>query len=324
MNSTQSSLAYFLDLEPEVEDFRAAVIDGLSENPKWIPPKFFYDAPGSKLFDQICELEEYYVTRTELAIMRQFGSQIGERIGPRARIIEYGCGSSLKIRALLDALIEPSSYVAIDISREHLRATAEEIAVDYPALEVGGVCADFTAKLDLPDDASGGGRVVGFFPGSTIGNQTPDEARAFLQGVRAEVGDSGGLLIGVDLEKDVEILNAAYDDRAGVTAAFNINLLHRMKRELGAVLNVDGFEHVALFNADKKRVEMHLRATSPQTIILDGNSFSFAEGETIHTENSHKYSLDNFAALAEQTGFAVVAAWTDPDELFSVQFLEAK
>jgi dimethylhistidine N-methyltransferase len=324
MTTADQKLAYFLDLEPEVDDFRSAVIEGLSSAQKWVPPKFFYDAEGSKLFDKICDLDEYYVTRTELFLLNTHGEEIGSCIGPRARIIEYGCGSSLKIRALLDALNDPTDYVAIDISREHLRMTAEGIAVDYPSLSVGAVCADFSMRLDLPErQESSAGRTVAFFPGSTIGNQIPSEAREFLVRVRQEIGDEGGLLIGVDLEKDEPTLRAAYNDQAGVTGAFNLNLLHRMKRELGAELTVENFIHDAPYNPDERRIEMHLRSLCRQTIRLGADEFQFEEDETIHTENSHKYSLERFAKMAEDTGFRVKSVWIDPQQLFSVQYLEA-
>lgn len=317
-------LAFFLDLKPKLEDLRSAVVEGLSKEQKSIPPKFFYDDAGSVLFDEICELPEYYVTRTEIGILQANAKEIGEAIEPRATIIEYGCGSSLKIRSLLDALIDPAGYVAIDISREHLRNTAVGIANDYPDLHVGAICADFTSEFAVPDDtAMPIERTVGFFPGSTLGNQRPGEAQEFLAGVRRQIGDDGGLLIGVDLRKNVDRLHAAYNDSAGVTAAFNLNLLTRIKRELGAELDVSGFVHDAFFNAKKSRVEMHLKSLSAQTITIDDHVFEFAAGETIHTENSHKYDLTEFADFVKPAGFTVASVWTDDKTLFSVQYLKA-
>ena len=321
----ESQLAYFLDLKPEVEDFRTAVINGFSANPKWLPPKFFYDDAGSKLFDQICATPEYYVTRTEIALMEERADEIAALSGPAAKIIEYGCGSSVKIRALLDALVDPAIYIAIDISREHLRGTVMGIAADYPQLQVGAICADFTNGIALREDSfTQGNRILGFFPGSTIGNQTPSEAAVFLSRVRGQVGDNGALLIGVDLKKDPDILNAAYSDKQGITAAFNLNLLHRMKRELDADIDINAFEHAAFYNAEIGRVEMHLKAARPVTVRVAEHAFSFAAGETVHTENSYKFEISEFQALASAAGFRTSAAWTDDQRLFSIHFLEAK
>ena len=276
------------------------------------------------LFDQICELPEYYVTRTEIGILEAQAAEIGRAVGAGATIIEYGCGSSLKIRTLLDALIDPAGYIAVDISREHLRKTAQGIAADYPGLKVGGICADFTDDFSVPHDIGMPmDRIVGFFPGSTLGNQRPGEALEFLKGVRRQVGDHGGLLIGVDLRKNLDVLHAAYNDSAGVTAAFNLNLLIRIKRELGADLDVEAFAHEAFFNKKKSRIEMHLKCLRAQEIKIDGQVFAFAEGETIHTENSHKYDLAEFKDFVRPAGFDVTAVWTDDQELFSVQYLEA-
>ena len=319
-----NSATYFVDHEPEVEDFRAAVLAGLSASPKSVPPKFFYDEPGSNLFERICQTEEYYVTRTEIDLLRDKGPEISELAGSQTVVVEYGCGSSRKIRALLDNLEAPAEYVAIDISREHLGRVVEDIAGDYADIKVGGICADFSAGLELPREAGlNGERKLGFFPGSTIGNMSPGEARGFLMGVRRQVSEDGALLIGVDLKKDEQVLNAAYNDAEGVTAAFNLNILHRMNRELDGQIDVDEFEHLAFYNPDEGRIEMHLKSRTDQTALIAGRQFDFARGETIHTENSYKFHIEDFSELAGQAGFATEAVWTDADALFSIHYLSA-
>jgi len=322
--SAPDGLAYFIDMKPEVEDFRAAVLSGFSSSPKTLPPKFFYDDRGSHLFNAICETPEYYVTRTEIALLRHIGPELSGHAGPTASVIEYGCGSAEKIRSLLSALENPVEYVAIDISRAHLIATASDIARDYSSVRVGAICADFTGELALPDrTGEGAQRRIAFFPGSTIGNQTPEEAVEFLKRIRRVVGDGGGLIIGVDLKKDTDILNRAYNDADGYTADFNLNLLHRMKKELNAAVNPDQFEHLAFYNEDKGRIEMHLTSKIDQTVGIAGESFSFRKGETIHTENSYKYDISEFAAIAAKAGFFVETTWADPDDLFSIHFMAA-
>jgi dimethylhistidine N-methyltransferase len=313
-----------LDLKPRVEDFKSAVIAGLSADPKAIPPKFFYDKRGSDFFYRICETPEYYVTRTELGMLDDLGPEIARLAGPAASVIEFGCGSAEKIRKLLAALDAPADYVAIDISRDHLLASAEEIAIENPDLNVSAICADFSQAFDLPDDfCDGAGRRLAFFPGSTIGNQTPGEAEDFLRHVRGVIGAGGALLIGVDLKKDIGRLNAAYNDATGETAGFNLNLLHRMKSELRAEVDPDRFTHRAFYNADQGRIEMHLKSVDAQTVRLDGHEFAFAAGETIHTECSYKYEIAEFTALARRAGFGVRKSWTDAERLFSIHFLEA-
>ena len=310
-----------LDFEPAAADFAAAVIAGLSAHPKSIPPKFFYDARGSDIFNRICATEEYYVTRTEVALLAEIGADIAKHAGPGVSVIEYGCGSSDKIRSLLDCLDSPAEYWGIDISRDHLLRSADAIGRDYPGVAVHAVCADFASPLQLPGDM--GGRRRAFFPGSTIGNQTPKEAEVFLAGVRRVVGEDGGLLIGVDLRKDLDRLNRAYNDAAGHTADFNLNLLHRMRAELGAEVDPDGFQHRAFFNEEESRIEMHLAAKGAQTIRLGTREFAFADGETIHTENSYKYDIAGFQALAARAGFEAVQCWTDGESLFSIHFLRS-
>lgn len=317
-------IAYFIDLQPEVEDFLSAIIEGFSKKQKSLPPKFFYDAYGSQVFDEICKTPEYYVTRTEIALMKQIGGEIGELAGTGSVVVEYGCGSSLKIRALFDALIDPVEYMAIDISKKHLINTAEEIAADYPGLRVGAICADFSAPLQWPAQADqSGGRRLAYFPGSTIGNQTPDEAREFLVRVRQMVGGAGSLLIGVDLKKDTAILNRAYNDAAGHTADFNLNLLRRMNNELGASIDLAHFEHQAFYNEQASRIEMHLVSKAEQVLKIDGRDFQFQAEETIHTENSYKYSAAEFIEMAEGCGFKSVRSWVDEYNLFSIHYLDA-
>ncbi|MDD9905592.1 MAG: L-histidine N(alpha)-methyltransferase [Rhodospirillaceae bacterium] len=316
-------LAFFVDLEPAVADFQESVIEGLSKTPKQLACKFFYDEVGLDLFGKICETEEYYVTRTELALMRQIGPELAELAGPQRTVIELGSGSDLKIRLLLDALTAPAQYVPIDISPVHLRASAEAVASDYPETRVGAVCADFTAPLSIPADAievTDGAR-LGYFPGSTIGNLTPMEAESFLRGLHPLLGPNGALLIGVDLRKDTGRLNRAYNDAAGYTAAFNLNILHRIAGELDSSIDPAGFEHYAFYNEAEGRIEMHLRSRHQQSIRVGESRFELAADELIHTENSYKYSLDGFAALAASAGYRSAARWTDAEDLFSIHYL---
>jgi dimethylhistidine N-methyltransferase len=307
------------DLAPEVEDFRAAVWASLARRPRTLPCKFFYDAAGSALFDRICELPEYYPTRTELAILEACATELAELAGPGRVLVEYGSGSSTKVRVLLRALI-PAAYLAIDISREHLLAATTALAGEWPGLRVLAVCADYVAPLRLPALADAGAR-LGFFPGSTIGNFTPLEAARFLGAVHRQLGPGGALLVGVDLKKDPERLHAAYNDAQGVTAAFNLNLLARINRELGADFDLAAFRHAAFYNAAAGRVEMHLESLARQCASVAGRRFEFAAGERIHTENSYKYTVAEFQQLATQAGFHPRRVWTDPEALFSVHYL---
>jgi dimethylhistidine N-methyltransferase len=302
-------------------DFARELLAGLSQSPRAVPPKYFYDAAGSALFDRICELPEYYPTRTELGILRAHAAELAGWIGPDAEIVEFGAGSLHKVRVLLDALPRPRRFVPIDISTEHLLGAAERLRRDYPGLAVEPVAADFTAPFELPRAQ---GRRVGFFPGSSIGNFDPAEALSFLRQAATllrEGGEGSGLLIGVDLVKDPALLHAAYNDAAGVTAAFNLNLLARANRELGANFALDGFFHHACYLPTRQRIEMHLVSRREQHVRLCGREFTFAEGEAIHTENSYKYSVAGFRALASQAGFEPGPAWRDPKGLFSLHWL---
>jgi dimethylhistidine N-methyltransferase len=305
-----------------VRDFRDDVIDGLQRSQKTLPSKYFYDAEGSRLFDCICELDAYYPTRTELAIMERHIDDIGRRIGPRAMLIEPGSGSSLKTRILLDHLPEVAAYVPVEICREHLEQAAADLAAIYPDVQILPLCADFTEDFELPASDCQPSRKVVFFPGSTIGNFMPDQARRLLRQMADLAGRGGGLLIGVDLKKDRRILERAYNDQAGVTAAFNRNLLVRINRELDADFDLDTFSHRAFYNAQRGRVEMHLVSDAEQSVMVDGVQIDFDEGESIRTECSHKYSVQEFRDLAASAGYREVDLWIDPDRLFSVQFFE--
>lgn len=308
------------DFAPARDDFRSQVLHGLRQTRKQIPCKYFYDRRGSKLFDQICELPEYYPTRTELGIMTRHAAEMAEALGPRCRIVEYGSGSSTKTQLLLNQLDDPAAYVPLDISREHLLEAAHRLTQRYPALQVQPVCADYTSGFALPE-AINARRTIIYFPGSTIGNFEPHDARAFLIAAAQRAGSGGGLLIGVDLKKDPATLHAAYNDAAGVTAAFNLNLLARINSELDASFDLAQFAHYAFYNPRLGRIEMHLVSRCPQTINLGANTFDFREGETVFTESSYKYTLIEFASLAAASGWSVQQTWTDDQRMFSVQYL---
>ncbi len=314
-------VAFFDDRSPPGDDFLSDALAGLARRPKRLPPKYFYDAAGARLFEEICRTEEYYVTRTETALLRALGPELAELAGPGAVAVEFGSGAGTKTRLLLEALDAPCFYIAIDISRAQLLAASRKLAEGFPAVRVGAICADFSKPLALPD--LDGGRRLGFLPGSTIGNFSPPESVAFLAGVRRSLGAGGRLLIGVDLKKDRRLLTRAYNDGAGRTAAFNLNILARMVRELDARLDLAGFAHEAVYNDGAGRMEMHLRSLRAQEIGLDGRRFPVAEAERIHTENSYKYDIPGFQALAERAGFAPRRVWTDSQNLFSLHWLEA-
>ena len=312
----------FHDFEPATESFRAAVLDGLAMPQKSIPSRFFYDAEGSRLFEQICTLPEYYPTRTELALLRAHREDLAARLGRNYAIVEFGCGSSAKVRMLLDATPAPKAYLAIDISRTALLRLVDELAPAYPDIAIQAICADYTRFDRLPEGRwAEDTRLVGFYPGSTIGNFTPDEAARFLGWVAGILGPGGALIVGIDLFKPKRLLEAAYNDTAGVTAAFNLNLLTRINRELDGDFDLQQFRHTAFFNADESRVEMHLESLCAQTVRVAGKTFSFAAGETIHTENSYKYTAPAFARLAARAGFTVDQTWIDKDGLFSLHYL---
>ncbi|HZU90063.1 MAG TPA: L-histidine N(alpha)-methyltransferase [Stellaceae bacterium] len=313
----------FHDLGHAQESFRDAVLAGLMRPRKSIPCKFLYDERGSALFEEICRLPEYYPTRTEIAILERNAPDIAARMGPQCCLVEFGSGASHKARILLEALERPAAYVAVDISREHLREATASLAEDFPALAVIAVCADYTRPFRLPSLPGRVEKRIGFFPGSTIGNFEPDEAEAFLVNCRRLLGPDGDMIIGVDLKKDPDILDAAYNDRAGITAAFNLNLLERARRELGAAIDVDRFAHVAFYSEARGRVEIYLKSLVDQEVRIAGAPIRFAAGELIHTEYSYKYSIAEFRRLARHAGFHPVETWTDRGELFSVHYCEA-
>lgn len=302
--------------------FAQDLMRALASRPRSISPKYFYDEQGSRLFDRICELPEYYPTRTEVGILTAHARDIAAQMGPHAEIVEFGAGSLHKVRLLLDAMDRPARYLPIDISGEHLARCVATLQRDYPGLDVQPVVADYTRRLLLPAAMPGAGRRVGFFPGSTIGNFTPDEALHFLQ-VTGQVLRGGALLLGADLVKDPAVLHAAYNDAQGVTAAFNLNLLARANRELGTRFVLGQFAHSAFYNAPVQRIEMHLVSRCRQQIALGGETYGFEEGETLHTENSYKFTIDGLRALAVRAGFRPGPVWTDRDNLFSVHWLNA-
>lgn len=296
------------------------VVRGLSRPQKRIPSKYFYDERGSELFEKITHLEEYYLTRTEKEILRVHVDEFARRLGPRAVIIEPGSGSSAKTRLLIDHCDKLYAYVPVDISRRFLLEQAENLKEEYPELRVEPVVADYTRPFELPVEPESHRRRLIFFPGSTVGNFKPDEARAFLESLGGLLKAGDAMLIGVDLVKERRILEKAYNDSEGVTAAFNKNLLHRINRELKADFDPGAFAHGAFYNEAENRIEMHLKSLRAQTVHINGCGFDFAKGETIHTENSYKYTPKSFEKICEGI-FRVEKVWTDPEELFSVQFL---
>ena len=313
----------FHDFYPDADNFRDEVLSGLALPAKALAPKFFYDARGSELFEAICDLPEYYPTRTELAMTQHYAADMARLLGPQCLLIEYGAGSGRKTQVLIEALA-PAGYVAIDISRTALRQCAAQLAAVHPNVKVAAVCADYSRPLDLPVIAGlQARRRVIYFPGSTIGNFTRADAAAFLRHARALAGAGGAMLVGVDLKKDPARLHAAYNDAQGVTAAFNLNLLARINRELDGNFDLAAFEHHAFYDANAGRIEMHLRSLRDQVVRVAGLSFAFRRGETMHTENSCKYSVEEFQQLARDAGFIPAQCWVDDERLFSIHYLTA-
>ena len=304
------------------DDTLAEIVEGLSGPQKSLPCKLFYDHEGSLLFDRICELPEYYLTRTELRIMECHVRDMASLIGPQCALIEYGAGACHKVRLLLDALSHPVAYIPIDISADHLAQAATGVELEYPDLDVLPVCADYTQPHDLPLAGVSGARRIVYFPGSTIGNFTPSDATAFLRNAKHVVGSEGGVLVGLDLEKEPRILTDAYNDAAGVTAQFNLNILRVLNREFDTTFDLDQFEHLAVYDEANRRIEMRLVSRCEQDVAVGDRRFSFGRGEVIVTEYSHKYALEQFAQIAGDAGLAVRRVWTDPDGHFSVQLLE--
>lgn len=314
-------LAFFLDLHPDLGDFREDALKALSKKPRMISPKYFYDERGSKLFQRITELPEYYPTRTEKSVFINNAEDIFNLTGPNASIFEYGSGASEKIEWLIKGLDNPVAYVAMDISKDHLLESAGALADIYD-LPIAAICADFHSPVQLPEDClPRAARWLGFFPGSTIGNMAPEFAARFLRRASSTLGRDARFLLGADLAKDPKTLTAAYNDAAGVTAEFNKNILVRMRRELDADLEIENFEHHAFYDEKKQRIEMHLRARKPTIIKIDGNTFQFEAGDTLHTENSYKYSIEGLKRLFEQTPWRLEKYWTDENGWFAACLL---
>ena len=319
MNVHASALADAHLPDEQTSTFARDAIGDLSQHPKRLSPKYFYDAAGSELFEAITKLPEYYPTRTELKILRDRGSEIAAIIPKGAALVEFGAGATTKVRLLLETCAF-GAYVPVDISGDFLKAQASELREDFPTLAVYPVAADFTAPFALPAEITGMPK-VGFFPGSTIGNFEPHEACRFLRSARDILGKGAQMIIGVDLEKDERVLHDAYNDASGVTARFNLNVLVRMNRELGGNFDLSAFTHRAIYNRERHRIEMHLISRKTQTVRMLGTSFSFRAGESIHTESSYKYSVERFAALARGSGWKVRESWTDENKMFSVHAL---
>jgi dimethylhistidine N-methyltransferase len=314
------SVGRMLPPAAQLRAMRAEVLEGLRRESKTLPPKFFYDAAGAALFEAICELPEYYLTRSELEILRARADEIADLAGPGCTLVEYGSGAGVKVQLLLDAMTDVQAYIPIDVSREQLLQVSREIGAIYPELAVRPHCADYMEHLALPvqPDAS---RLVAFFPGSTIGNMHPLEAESFLTRVRRLVGENGAMILGVDRLKHPSVLHAAYNDAAGVTAAFNLNMLNRLNRELGSSFDLSAFEHHGFFNEDARRIEMHLVSRVAQTVCVAGEEIDFAKGETIHTECSYKYDRSSLEDVVSAAGFRVRSLWTDVRERFWVSYL---
>lgn len=328
--TTDASALTGAPLRQQQDDLRESafcrdLLAGLSKSPRSIAPKYFYDAEGSALFDRICELPEYYPTRTERRILERHGREMAAVVGPQADIVEFGAGSLEKIRILLrsfDGRALPRRYFPIDISAEHLEEASRRLHAECPWLQVRPIAADYMKEAQLSALDASTGRRVGFFPGSTIGNFDTDEAMAFLR-LAARLLEGGGLLVGVDLVKDPQTLHRAYNDAQGVTAAFNLNLLRRANVELGADFDLRQFAHYAFYDPRRCRIEMHLLSRCAQTVHVAGQDFSFDEGESLHTENSHKFTIEGFRKLAASAGFRPGPVWTDEARLFSVHWLES-
>jgi len=312
----------FHDLHSVSSDFTIDVLQGLNKRPASIPPKYFYDTKGSQLFDAITQLPEYYQTRTEIEILKNNADEIAHHVGTGSLLVEPGGGSCAKVHILLGGL-KPIAYVPMDISRQHLQLATKELAIAFPWLEIHAACTDFTQIMALPPTAPEGTRVA-FFPGSSIGNFDPEDAVEFLVSITQLIKPEGYLLIGVDLKKDKAILDAAYNDKAGITAQFNLNLLRRINRELDADFDLAAWQHKAFYNELAGRIEMHLVSQCEQQVSIKKNQFQFSSGETIHSENSYKYTTQEFIKLAQRAGFESVSLWVDPDQLFSIHLFRVQ
>lgn len=318
MKAVRSNVQYHVGNETEI-DMYSEVLAGLKAEKKTVSPKYFYDKRGSELFEAITMLTEYYPTRTELFILNKFKNEMAEAIGSDTALVEFGSGSSEKVRTLLEALPRLKEYVPIDISKDFLYQSARALSIEYPHLNVHAVSADYTAKFHIPELLSQSKAV--FFPGSTIGNFEPDERINFLKMTADFLKPGGGLLIGVDMKKDHAVLNAAYNDSKGVTSEFNTNLLNRLNRELLADFNLENFRHHAFYHAEKGRVEMHLVSLNDQKITIGNEQVAISEGETIHTENSYKFTIEEFQEIASSCGFTPKKVWCDEKNWFSMHYL---
>ena len=314
----EASTISFSKTGSAADEFLRDVISGLNESQKRLPSKYFYDQRGSQLFDQICLLDEYYLTRTELEIMQAFAPEMADQIGSETMLIEFGSGSSVKTRLLLDELLDPVAYVPVDVSGEHLHESAATLGQSYPDVEILPVCADFTVPFELPIPNVEPKHKLVYFPGSTIGNFEPTEVSSLLRRIATLCGKDGELLIGIDLKKEAATIEAAYNDEKGVTAEFNYNLLRRINRELGANFQLKQFRHQAAFNEPDSRIEMHLVSEQDQVVSIRGEAFEFSEGETICTEYSHKYAISEFDSIAARSGLTLQQNWTDSQQRFAV------
>jgi len=322
-SETSDALSVLIDLPSEASDFRSDVLDGLGQAQKSIPPKYFYDAVGAKLFEAICETPEYYVTRAETALLEQIAPEVAAWAGKGASLIEPGSGAATKARLLLSAMGAPAEYILFDISHEQLKAAGRSINADYPKLRVGAVSGDFTQAMPAPNDVFvGGGKRLCFFPGSTIGNFAPDRQITLLKSFKTLLRKGDAILLGADTIKDEDVLNAAYNDQQGLTAQFNLNLLARLQNELGAKLDAAAFQHHAFFNTELARIEMHLSAPNGAEIEIDGDRFALKPNETIHTENSWKFDRMRLSTLAEAAGLSVSAVWNAENDAFMTALLE--
>ena len=317
-----SKLAFFEDHKPEKGSFLDDTIQGLSQTPKSLHPKYLYDARGARLFQDICLTDEYYITRVEMSLIKQAHHDIKKMAGKHARLVEFGMGEGVKARLLLEMIESPSGFIGIDISREQLRQQLNAIAEDFPNIEIGGICADFFKLTQVPKNKNGG-RDIGFFPGSTIGNFMPDEQARLLRNMHQALNVGNGLIIGVDLKKNIRTISNAYDDEAGATAAFSLNLLSRINRELNGNFDENGFAHEAVYNQKCGRIEICLRSLRDQTPSIGKRQFPIKKGEAIHTEKAYKFSIDQFYDLVKKESWEPRKSWVDENQFFSIHWLEA-